>query len=225
MKTLVIGDIQGCYEELLDLIRSAALTPQDRIIAVGDLVDHGPDSLKVLQFFRDTPNTLSVLGNHERYHIDSFQNRMALGASQRIVRKQFGEAAYADAIEFMQTLPIFIELEEAFVIHAFWEPSLPLENQKEDVLVGVTSGEEYIQTICEQPWWELYDGPKPLIAGHHDYSGKGVPLNYRNRVFCIDTGCCYGRSLTGLILPEFRFVSVEARENYWRKILLSGGHL
>lgn len=44
MRTLVIGDIHGCYDELLDLLRIARIGPGDGVVSVGDLVDRGPKS-------------------------------------------------------------------------------------------------------------------------------------------------------------------------------------
>ncbi len=51
MQRLVIGDIHGCYNELMALLDAAALSEDDEIIALGDIVDRGPDSEKVLAFF------------------------------------------------------------------------------------------------------------------------------------------------------------------------------
>ena len=53
MKRLIIGDIHGCYSELQDLIKKADLTSQDEIIALGDIVDRGPESPEVLSFFKN----------------------------------------------------------------------------------------------------------------------------------------------------------------------------
>jgi Calcineurin-like phosphoesterase len=219
MKTLVVGDIQGCYQEFLELLSLAGITTEDSVVAVGDLVNRGPDSRSVVEFFRNTSHAKSVLGNHERKHIRWFHRKTTPAVSMKIARAQFSEQGYVQAIEFMESLPVFIDLPEAIVVHAFWEPGVTLQNQKEHVLVGGTNSEKYIQDICKnRPWWELYDGPKPLIVGHHDYSKQGIPLNHENRVYGIDTGCCYGRALTGLILPDFRFISVPAKRDYWGEI-------
>mgnify|MGYP006212485299 CR=1 FL=1 len=48
MPSLVIGDIHGCYDELLALLDKAALGADDEIIAIGDMVDRGPKSAQVL---------------------------------------------------------------------------------------------------------------------------------------------------------------------------------
>ena len=66
MKRLIIGDIHGCFTELQELLDKAGLSPQDEIIALGDIVDRGPDSTKVLDFFRTHPNARSLIGNHDR---------------------------------------------------------------------------------------------------------------------------------------------------------------
>jgi serine/threonine protein phosphatase 1 len=215
MKTLVVGDIQGCFTEFQELL---GITAPDKIVAVGDLVDRGPDSPAVLNFFRTSSISQSVMGNHEWKHIHTYESGTNTSVAVEMVRTQIGKESYGDAIQYMRTLPSFLELPEALVIHAFWEPGVPLNRQRHDVLVGVSTGESYIREICARPWWELYDEDKPLIVGHHDYSKCGVPLVHQNRVFCIDTGCCYGRALTGLILPDFQLVSVPAKTNYWAQI-------
>lgn len=48
MRTLVIGDIHGCYVELQELLEKADLTREDKIIALCDTVDRGPKSPEVL---------------------------------------------------------------------------------------------------------------------------------------------------------------------------------
>ena len=43
MRHILIGDIHGCYEELRDLLDLVAPAADDRTIAIGDIVDRGPD--------------------------------------------------------------------------------------------------------------------------------------------------------------------------------------
>ena len=38
---------------------------------------------------------------------------------------------------------------------------------------------------------------------------------WRDRVFGLDTGACHGHTLTGLLLPERRLISVPARADHW----------
>jgi serine/threonine protein phosphatase 1 len=215
MRRLIIGDIHGCFDEVQELIEKAALTEDDEIIAVGDIVDRGPDSPRVLDFFRKTANASSLKGNHERKHVRSYRGQTRAAPSQQITRLQLGRQDYPDAVSYMDGLPHYLELAEARIVHGFFEPGLALDEQREQVIVGVMSGDEYLKATYDRPWYELYPGDKPLIVGHHDYRDDGQPFLYKNIVWGIDTGCCHGRRLTGLLLPEFEIVSVAAHANHW----------
>lgn len=67
MPTYVIGDIQGCYDELKALlIQIKYNSDRDQLWFCGDLVNRGPKSLQTLRFIRALEaNALTVLGNHD----------------------------------------------------------------------------------------------------------------------------------------------------------------
>jgi len=215
MRYFIIGDIHGCYAELQDLLAKAALTSDDQIISIGDMVDRGLDSASVIEFFRDTPNADSIMGNHERKHVRWFDDQVEPAASQIITRKQITEDIYPEVIGFMSDLPHYMDLPDALLVHGFYEPGVPLEDQRETVIVGTLSGEDYLRKRFSWPWYERYDGEKPLIMGHRDYTEKMQVLNYKDRVWGIDTRCVYGGSLTGLLLPDFKLISVPSRGDHW----------
>jgi len=216
VRHIVIGDIHGCHAELLNLLDVVGPASDDQIVAIGDVVDRGPDSLKVLEFIRGTPNAMSIVGNHERKHIRSARGETPAALSQKIVRHQLGDD-YAEWLAFMESFPRHLELPEAILVHGFMEPGVPLEEQKDTVVIGTLTGERYMAEHYQQPWYDHYEGEKPVVVGHHSYLRSGEPVIREGRVYAIDTGCCHGGDgrLTALILPEFRIVSVPSRGDHW----------
>lgn len=64
-RTIVIGDIHGCFDELVSLLESVKLDASDRVVAVGDLTVKGHKSREVLDLFISDARFSSVLGNHD----------------------------------------------------------------------------------------------------------------------------------------------------------------
>jgi len=207
-RTVIVGDIHGCYEELVQLLDVARVRDDDLLISVGDVVDRGPRPLEVIELFRARARSLVLMGNHERKHV-----REVFSYAQQITRLQLG-ARYAECVAWMKTLPYYHETPEVRVVHAAMVPGVPLANQNEDVLAGTTSGEHKLAAQLAGGFWhERYSDTIPIVFGHH-VVGRD-PLVTPNRVYGIDTGACHGGRLTAVSVPDFTLYAVDARADHW----------
>lgn len=208
-REIVIGDIHGCYDELTELLTLLKVTPHDLIISPGDIVDRGEKSVEVYEFFRNTPNTKVLMGNHERKHVQ----QEVFTYAQDIVKIQFKEK-YPEFLEWASQLDYYYESTHAIIVHAALETGVSLQNQREDVLSGSTAGEKYLTGIYGGEYWtEKYTGEKPVIFGHHVVGDQ--PKVIRNKIYGLDTGACHGGYLTALVLPDFTLYQVKAKKDYW----------
>lgn len=74
MATYLIGDVHGCYDELIALLQQVEFTPDtDTLWLTGDLVARGPGSLDVLRYVKSLGNSVRlVLGNHDLHLLAVF---------------------------------------------------------------------------------------------------------------------------------------------------------
>jgi len=120
MATYAIGDIQGCYRSLKQLLNKVRFNSQDQLWLCGDLVNRGPQSLDVLRFISDLGTRAQVvLGNHDLHLL-----AIHYGATDRNPGKTLEPVlAAADRNELMNWLqfqPLLVDSEElcAVMTHA-----------------------------------------------------------------------------------------------------------
>jgi hypothetical protein len=207
-RTIVIGDVHGCWQELQDLLRAVKATPSDRLISVGDLISKGPDSRGVIEWAMRTPNLQCVLGNHElrlrrHWRAGTLSNEKSHDAE---TYRQLG-GAYGPAMRFIDKWPLTLSGPGFMVVHAGFDPSEGLEWQSSAQLTNMR------RLPDGRPWYEAYRDRTLAVFGHW---AKRQPVVRANAVG-LDTGCVYGGSLTALILPERILISVPARRAYVEK--------
>jgi hypothetical protein len=213
-RTLLIGDVHGCLAELEALLAAADLRPTDRVVLVGDLVAKGPDSRGVVQLARER-GFLAVRGNHDAAVLRVRHGEAGGKPPKEEHRRVAASLAEADWA-FLEALPLTLALPEhgARAVHAGLVPGVPLEAQRPEDVVSMRSitpeGKASRRIGDGRPWAEVWQGPEHLVFGHDAVRG----LQQHPFATGLDTGCVYGKALTGLLLPEWRLLSVPARRAY-----------
>lgn len=65
MATYVMSDIHGHGDLFRKMLEKIGFSEDDKLYIIGDVVDRGPDGIKLLQQILHTPNIVFLLGNHE----------------------------------------------------------------------------------------------------------------------------------------------------------------
>jgi len=210
-RTILIGDLHGCYDEALELLLAVA-APNDRVIFLGDLVDRGPQPRECVELAMKHE---CLLGNHEEKHLQIRKKREEdLSPDHARTRRTLGPEHY----DYFAKLPTFIALPEfgAVAIHAGAMPGVPIAAQDPYHLLHaqcINPPERKSFWPSKAPathtfWTNHWRGPERLIFGH---SVVDRPLVSEHAVG-IDTGCVFGLPLTALVLPEWRIVQVPSRQ-------------
>lgn len=207
-RTLIVGDVQGCRQELEDLIAKVGLDPrEDALVFVGDLVAKGPDSHGVLKLAQKW-KARGVRGNHDA-HVLKYRR----GQADQMKKHHLEVARTLDEDDwkYLEALPLWLRLPGMIIVHAGLVPGIPLEQQEENALMNirsVTNGGKWSKEYADgEPWPARWNGPERIVFGHDAVRG----LQRWPHALGLDTGCCYGKELSGLLLPEDRVVSVPAR--------------
>lgn len=214
-RTLLIGDIHGCADELKYLLKKIEPKKKDRIIALGDLVNRGPKSRKVLKLARKH-GIIPILGNHEMRLLEA-RKTGRMGPLKLKDRLTYAALKKSDW-EWIQTWPHVIRIKSLNLI-AVHGGFLPYKNWKKQSPKLVTSIQvidkkgnprKRSQSSNGKPWAKFWMGPEHVVYGH---TPRKLPLKHQ-KATGIDTGCVYGNTLTALSLPEFKFYKVRAGRIY-----------
>lgn len=212
-RTLIIGDVHGCDKELKKLLKEVKADPdQDQILFIGDLINKGPNSRGVWEIFREM-KAKAILGNHELSMLELVQGKFHKhGKYFEQLQHDFGRY-FADFVHDVSNWPLWYEDHELMLVHAGLVPGLHPDQTDPWALVTIRTWDgvgEDLKNPDNPPWYDFYAGDDLIVFGHWAALGG---LN-RPRVIGLDTGCVYGGSLSCLILPERKLVSVPARKAY-----------
>jgi serine/threonine protein phosphatase 1 len=136
-RRIIIGDVHGHYQGLMTLLEALSPGQADHVYFLGDLIDRGPDSAEVISFVQRSGYNC-LLGNHEQLMLDAFPNGQPfapalqawLYSGGRATVNSYGNAGILlEHLEWLKTLPTYLDLDDIWLVHAGVHPLLPIEAQ------------------------------------------------------------------------------------------------
>ncbi|MDP3279298.1 MAG: metallophosphoesterase [Deltaproteobacteria bacterium] len=217
-RTIIVGDVHGCGDELGDLLdKTRYAQGVDTLVMVGDLVARGPDSGLAVRRAR-TAGAIGVRGNHDERVLIWWRAAQAHGrgvADRKIKlsdRHRLAVSQLADEdFVWLSGLPIVRTLpsHELIVVHAGLDPRQAFDAQEPNIAMNIRSIDEHgrpTRTLEGTPWVDHWPGPGHVVFGHDARRG----LQLAARCTGLDSGCCYGRELTALVLDDNELVHADA---------------
>ncbi|MFB1050099.1 bis(5'-nucleosyl)-tetraphosphatase PrpE [Paraliobacillus sp. JSM ZJ581] len=233
----IIGDVHGCYEELLDLFKELGYSIDSTVpihpdgrksIFLGDITDRGPYSLKMIELVYEmvVQKKLATYlpGNHcnKLYRYLRGNNvkvkhglettvaeYKSLSTSKQNEIKHKFMALYEDA-------PLYLMLPDyqAIVAHAGIREDLIGRRDKKVstfVFYGDITGETHEDgRPVRRDWAQDYHGDHWIVYGHTPVKKPRIV----HKTINIDTGCVFGNKLTAFRLPEETTVSVSSKQPF-----------
>ena len=188
MTDYVVGDIQGCFDELIGLLKQVRFNPDtDNLIAAGDIVNRGPKSLETLRFCKSLGKSFQmVLGNHD-LHLLAIAKGVKSPTSKDTVHDILKASDAQILLDWLQQHPLLLKIGEYTIVHAGIPPQWDL-NQAEllakevqSALLSEQSGEFFTHMYGNEPsiWDSTLKGTDRLR----------LITNYFTRMrFCTEVG-------------------------------------
>jgi protein phosphatase len=234
----IIGDVHGCFDELVILLGelgyevaaggTGARHPDGRRACfVGDLVDRGPDTPRVLRLvmgMSDAGTAIVVPGNHENKLLRALRGhnvQVTHGLAESLGQLDGETEEFRSAVvEFLDGLISHFVLDggRLVVAHAGMKEKFQGRASgrvRDFALYGETTGEtDEFGLPIRYEWADDYRGEAAVVYGH-----TPVPdARWVNNTLCVDTGCVFGGRLTALRWPEKELVSVPAGQTYYEPV-------
>ena len=221
MSAYAIGDIQGCYSELQNLLNEINFDERrDELWFAGDLVNKGPKSLQTLRFIKALGvNAKITLGNHDLHLLAVAKNIQPL-LKKDTIQEILAADDVKELIDWLKSRPLLITDDNLnfTMVHAGLPPQWSLENAKEFAKECelILQSEKINKLLAE-----MYgDTPNIWVNSLQDYAKQRFIINCFTRIrFCnsdgmldFDTKVAPGKQNTSLI-PWYSLPNRKTKDN------------
>ncbi|KRR23595.1 metallophosphoesterase family protein [Bradyrhizobium retamae] len=206
-----VGDIHGCFDKLTALMAacdSVGAGKTVQFVFIGDYVDRGPDTSKVVDFLiekqlEEEDRFICLRGNHEELLIRAacrdrtdrdLMNWWANGGEQTLDSYGVNDPSDlpADHLAWIKTLPPTFGDARRLFVHAGVRPGVSIAAQTERDLLWI-----------REPFLSSEENHGAFIVHGHTPTRSRLPDLRPNRLN-IDTGACFGGPLTAAIFSDRR---------------------
>jgi serine/threonine protein phosphatase 1 len=217
MSYFVVGDIHGCANQLEVLLSNPELYRNRQIIFLGDYIDVGPDSKRVIDMLLKLSGLhvrmVALEGNHEaalKSFLDGgdFASYAQIGGIATL--KTYCGEIYGDVLsaldralpsshrQFLSSLKTFVETSEYLFSHAGYSPSVPFDRSRDTMVLR-----SHQDLFTSRPTLN-----KTCVCGHYFQQTRRPHIS--QGVICLDTGCgILNGPLTAALLPEKQLIQVS----------------
>lgn len=203
MKLFVVSDLHGRYYEFIALIAFAGFNiKEDYLIGLGDMVDRGPDSYSVVEWFRQM-NIVSegriqtLFGNHEHLllsyvagHVPEKDYFNKFIGGKACIDSYESEEALTKHLSWLSELPHYITIDNYLFVHAAVDVTKPIQDQSLSDLAW-DYNKFYAQDTSSINCTFVY-GHTPTEYIYKYYGMKGNEIWKKDNQICID--CTYSKS-------------------------------
>ncbi|WP_448211826.1 symmetrical bis(5'-nucleosyl)-tetraphosphatase [Colwellia sp. MEBiC06753] len=160
MALYLVGDIQGCFDELDALLSKVDFNPQsDQLWLAGDLVARGPKSLETLEFVKSLGNSAkTVLGNHD-LHLLAIEAGLKKPKKSDLLSPLLSAPNLHDLTNWLAQQPLLLKLPKtkAYMSHAGLSPQWTIELAKENAKFA----QNKIAGKKREKWLNIMYGERP----------------------------------------------------------------
>jgi len=136
MATYIIGDLQGCFDELERLLNHIDYRPgQDQLWFVGDVINRGPKSLECLRFVKhacENDHAQMVLGNHDFHLLASYAGLEKYLSKSDTIMPILESDDVNELVNWLRMQPLLVshEVYDAVMVHAGIPPQWSIDQAK-----------------------------------------------------------------------------------------------
>jgi bis(5'-nucleosyl)-tetraphosphatase (symmetrical) len=188
MTDYVVGDLQGCLEPLLKLLDRVQFEPTtDRLIATGDLINRGPQSLETLRFCMGLGSAFkTVLGNHD-LHLLAIAHGIRKPTPKDTLDEILSASDRDELISWLQQQPLLLSIDDYTIVHAGIPPNWTLSTAR----TLAAEVEQVLRSDEAQSYFQGMYGDQPA-SWSDDLNGQArwrLITNYLTRMrYCTASG-------------------------------------